>query len=57
MITGLFVVGLLALREAVRLGPGRARLVPLIDRVLVPAALGLVVVLAVRAVELAARGA
>lgn len=57
MITGLLVVGLLALREALRLGPGRGRAVPLVDRLLGPASIGLVVVLAARAVELAARGA
>lgn len=57
VITGLLVVGLLALREGFRLRAGHTRLVPLVDRLLVPASTGLVVVLAVRALELAARGA
>ena len=57
VITGLLVVVLLALREAFRLRAGHTRLVPLVDRLLVPASIGLVVVLAVRTIELAARGA
>lgn len=57
MITGLLVVALLAVREAVQLSRGRSRAVPLIDRVLVPACVGLAVVLAVRVVELAAGNA
>ena len=57
MITGLLVVALLALREGVRFSRGASRALPLIDRVLVPAGVGLAVVLAVRVIELAARSA
>ncbi len=57
MITALLVVLLLSAREAVRLTRGNTPAVHVIDRLLLPAAVGLVAVLALRVVGLVIQGA
>lgn len=57
MITAILVVVLLATREAVRLTRRDAPAVRIVDRMLVPACVGLIVVIVARVVALVAASA
>jgi hypothetical protein len=57
VITALLVVSLLSAREAVRLTRGNTAVVHVIDRLLLPPAIGLGLVLAMRVVGLVIQGA